>query len=237
MPLWSVSFLTTSVEADELEKVSTVFGSHQLVFTGQWLLDPVTLGESPGTEGFNFLVEADNAEMARDTGLAHAGRLYAAAHMDSSDLRIVAVRLLHEAQGRADELLELAQSLSAEGHHGLAVVSAQTACEVDLRRAMTSVLTDAFGDDGGQLVRNLVRSFTLMDSGSQHLFRETYGRKPSSYPWWHDYVTHVARRNDVVHNGGYVSAAEAQASISVVQRLLAMTRYDSLGLEAEEHGA
>ena len=225
--LWSADFVASSDDLDKVEQCVAEFGSHRFAFTG-----PATLrhqdSELSGMEGISLFVQADGSMGARNQGLHLARRLYEAAGVDPARIRIIGVLPVHDGDDRTNELMEVANALIEEGRPELAVVAAQTACEITLRNTFWTVLA---GDrENGQLVLNLVQKFALMEPGSKQLFEHVFGVRPASHSWWPEYVAHVARRNQVVHKGAVVAESEARKSVEVAEQVLRTVRHWSLGL-------
>lgn len=111
------------------------------------------------------------------------------------------------------ELRMLAKDLhQAAEEHGLAVIVAQTACEVfveatiaDLIRKRNDPLADALGE--------MLRGYSFMDDRSRAVWRALTGESVEQQPFWADYKAHVERRNAVAHRGYEANAEEAAASI------------------------
>jgi hypothetical protein len=112
------------------------------------------------------------------------------------------------------ELRMLAKDLhQAAEQHDLAVLVAQTACEVfveatiaDLIRRRKDPLADAVGE--------MLRGYSLMDDRGRAVWRALTGQRVEQEPFWAHYKAHVKRRNAVAHRGYEVTPEEAAASIS-----------------------
>jgi hypothetical protein len=227
--VWAVDFAAEPHVVDALERCAGVVGAHQIAFTGApW--DPVEKTYMSTVECITLFVDApSDAVVARERALALLSQICREADIDTNDVSVVAFYEVYPAGGRADRALQLARELQAEGRHSLAVVSAQTGVEVFLRQSMSHVV-EGLGTEMA-LVLEFARGFSLMDPVSQRLFTFVFGRRPTSYPWWHEYAAHVARRNEIVHRGADVTSVEAATSIAVAEQIVATIRHDALGLD------
>lgn len=117
-------------------------------------------------------------------------------------------------QKRWFELRMLAKELhQAAKLYDLAVIVAQTACEVfveatiaDMIRRRNDPLADALGE--------MLRGYSLMDDRSRAVWRALTGERVEQQPFWPEYKAHVERRNAVAHRGYQVTEEEVVASIS-----------------------
>ena len=117
------------------------------------------------------------------------------------------------------ELLHRARVLVAQGNHDYAVVAAQTALEVHVRGVLRDLSRSAMGSALADVVQP--QSFSLRDRSSDKLLVGLIGKSPKQVPdVWQPYDEHVVRRNGVVHSGATVEKADAEASITAVQKLI-----------------
>lgn len=99
----------------------------------------------------------------------------------------------------------------------LAVIRAQTGCELHIAEALVALLRKQHPHaDVDALVR---RPATLRDKQSKALLELLTGQRVQDQNWWTDYVDHLKRRNAIVHEGLAVTHADAQASIRAVLNL------------------
>jgi hypothetical protein len=118
------------------------------------------------------------------------------------------------------ELMEQAKSLLDEGRQHLAVVVAQTACEVLTEQLMTA-LTERLDEPLRKWARGrLPRTHDLDDDRVRGLYVALTADAIQTAPFWASFKQHVDRRHQVVHRGTKVSAAEGQESYDAVQQLL-----------------
>ena len=110
-----------------------------------------------------------------------------------------------------------AVELLKQGRDALAVIRAQTACELLISQTMESLLATKFPDlRADHLIR---RPMTLADKQSLALCHLLTGRRIQDERWWESYVEHRKRRNSIVHEGITISHEDAQASIGVTNDL------------------
>lgn len=116
-------------------------------------------------------------------------------------------------RGVAKEALELLK----QGRDELAVIRAQTACELLILENLKSLMREKHPEiDADQLIR---RPATLQDKQSKALLQLLTGARIQDAPWWHRYTEHRKRRNGVIHEGLTVTHEDAQASLGVLNDL------------------
>ncbi len=111
--------------------------------------------------------------------------------------------------------LDDAYELHDQQRHGLAVVAAQVACELQIQRTIQRAIGNA-PSPVELMTLDVPRSFSLLDSIGPRLFRAALGVKPTTFPSWTDYKLHVNRRNLVLHRGADLDGHDATASLVVV---------------------
>jgi hypothetical protein len=139
------------------------------------------------------------------------GRARLAAGLPPSEPQIIGFmgparpRPLHE------RLVEDAIELLSAGKPELAVVRAQTGCEV----LSNDVLADLLRQRGADvLVDAIGKRAPLATPPGQALFTWlTDEQIEQEKPMWPNYKEHLTRRNDIVHRGIEVTEAQAQASL------------------------
>jgi hypothetical protein len=119
------------------------------------------------------------------------------------------------------DLMHQAKGLLHEGKHPLAVVVAQTACEV-LTEQMMTALTERLDEPLRKWVRGRrrPRNADLYDKRVRTLYTALSGDHIESQPFWPDYKKHVELRHQVVHRGVHVDEADARRSCDAAQKLL-----------------
>lgn len=124
-----------------------------------------------------------------------------------------------EDQRRDSELLDRANDLVAQGHHDLAVIVAQTACEVLVADAMRAVARGHASDELYPWLLQRVGSYTLIDNQTRKLWNALSATSIQQEPWWSEYREHVRRRNQIVHEGQRVDVEAARASLAAARAL------------------
>jgi hypothetical protein len=118
-----------------------------------------------------------------------------------------------------NELMQQAKLLLDEGKYPLAVVVAQTACEV-LTEQMMSLLSEQVDQRVREWIRDrLPRTVDLDDDRVCALYTALSGDPITAQPFWSDYKQHVKLRHRVVHRGVRVTEADARRSCDAAQRL------------------
>lgn len=115
------------------------------------------------------------------------------------------------------ELLKLAQQLCEEDRPDLAVVTAQTACEVYAEVAIREMLRARKIGEFENVIPELLSSYSLMDRRGRRVFHALTGESIQRSEFWADYKAHVELRNRVVHRGEEVTTANASDSIAVAE--------------------
>lgn len=121
---------------------------------------------------------------------------------------------------RGRQLLASAEELCDEGQSDLAVIVAQTACEVLISDAFHSLL----GLDDGPIrdfITKRIDGFSLLDKSTRDLWNGLTQTKIADETWWKAYDAHVQRRNRVVHGGEIVDRGSANASVEAASQLFA----------------
>jgi HEPN domain-containing protein len=107
--------------------------------------------------------------------------------------------------------------LLKQGRDELAVIKAQTACELLVAETLFSLLRLKHPDvDHASLIR---RPATLNDKQSKALLQLLTGERVQDAQWWPKYVAHGRRRNAIVHDGLTIKHEDAQESIEVMNAL------------------
>jgi len=115
------------------------------------------------------------------------------------------------------ELVALARQLCEEGKTDLAIVAAQTACEVYAEVAIREMLkAHDLGEFEG-VIPELLTGYSLMDRRGQRVFHALTGANIQHSAFWATYKSHVELRNRVVHRGDQVTADQATDSIVVAE--------------------
>jgi hypothetical protein len=109
-----------------------------------------------------------------------------------------------------------AQGMFAQKRYELAVITAQIACEVEVR-AVIDEAADAPEESLARIAIDGPRTYSLIDRRAQAVLKAVIGRSPTSERFWTKYKDHVRRRNNIVHSGARVTRADAAESIEVAE--------------------
>lgn len=111
------------------------------------------------------------------------------------------------AESPHERLLDEAATHIGQQRYELAVVRAQTACEVYGKLALTH-----FARKRPEGEKRSFLSSSLARGDDQRLFRDLTGVEIETEAWWRAYRQHLDRRNEIVHEGLWVTEAEAWES-------------------------
>jgi hypothetical protein len=118
---------------------------------------------------------------------------------------------------RPDDMLffKMAEKVYDDGHYPLAVVAAQTACELYMEGAFDYALNlQKAGEALAQVVTSLLGGYSMMDKRMRAAWFALTGHAVTEpQPVWERYKEHVERRNRVVHAGEMPSQADAAVSL------------------------
>lgn len=203
MPRWSVYLSVPSEEVGALEAVLPAGASFVDVdgFGGAELVLPSS--------------QEDRERASKDACTAYAG-LRRAAGLGEGTTRVVA---LVPDDAREAALMAEAGTLHATGHHGWAVVAAQTACELRGRTALAELA--ARHGALGELAERSAGGANPANERVRRTLAALSGRDPADEPWWPAFLAHAQRRNRVVHEGAVVSEQDAASSLDACAVLLA----------------
>lgn len=126
-----------------------------------------------------------------------------------------------EQQRRDRELLRRAEELFDQGHHDLAVIVAQTACEIVVADAMRTLLDSHASQELLPWLMSRMTSYSLRDDPTRKLWNQLTGTAIQQESWWSNYVGHVGRRNRIVHEGERVDTDAARSSLDAARELFA----------------
>jgi hypothetical protein len=116
--------------------------------------------------------------------------------------------------GRAYDFLWDAEDLYDENRLEIAIVAAQTTCEVLVRVELEALVAEGIAS-----VPIDVADFTawsMRTAAGQLLFHAATGEDLHAQPWWPQYDAHVIRRNNVVHRGAEVTRSQARTSLDAM---------------------
>lgn len=196
-----------------------------------WLFASIVTKEP--TDGFGelqFEVVAETDEGALRRGLEHYRDLRLEAHLPPHQPPYSNLQPPwpgRQPQFRHEVLLERAQLLLDSGEWALAVVVAQTACEVLIAQILSDrlqVIGDRLGEFQLPPLRTSlighVKTYSLNDDRTRQLWDDLMEDTITQVGAWRDYKDHVARRHGVVHQGVEVSHAEAAASLAAARAMI-----------------
>jgi hypothetical protein len=123
-----------------------------------------------------------------------------------------------------EDLLDEAKGHIERKDWELAVVRAQTACEVYARRALDRLARDVAEHDQKKKPSSLFRSMSLRARSDRTLLRALTGQQIADEKWWASYNAHVERRNEVVHSGITVTEREARESMGATEAFIAFLK-------------
>jgi hypothetical protein len=138
---------------------------------------------------------------------------------DPLELHASGFEVFLEHQRRDSELLDRGDELFAQKHYDLAVIVAQTACEVLVADAMRSLLEGQASEDLLGWLMSGVSSYTLIDDSTRKLWNKLTDTEIQTEGWWENYREHVKRRNKIVHAGERVDADAARSSLAAAREL------------------
>ncbi len=178
--------------------------------------EPIPGGE-PKVELYVDATDPDDARM-------QAERLYAAMRKEGGlppqpEPRFVGVYINAGADPPWLQHFDEAADMIEQRRYELAVIAAQTACEVVIGEAIESAV-DAPEGSLAQMAIDGARSWSLRDTRARKIFAATLGKTPTQEEWWRDYRDHLDRRNNIVHKGAKVSEASARRSLGVAEDLV-----------------
>ena len=115
-------------------------------------------------------------------------------------------------------LLDEAKASLTQGQNEMAVVLAQAASEQCTEWAMAACFDNRGCKDLTGPVFALFRSLDICNERVTCLYSALTGDSPQNEPFWTPLDDHAKRRNQVVHQGKEVTAAEAGASVTAVEQ-------------------
>jgi hypothetical protein len=120
-----------------------------------------------------------------------------------------------------ETLLTKAQELIAAGDFSLAVVVAQTACEISAERAISQAFAAKNIEYLEDWADDVLSSYSLSNSRVQDLYNAVMGDKIQDQSFRPDFKASAKRRHEFVHKGKTITKAEAEASLRAVKDLVA----------------
>ena len=139
---------------------------------------------------------------------------------DPLELRASGFEVFLPRQREDEVLLTRAAELSHQGHHDLAVIVAQTACEVLVGNAMRLLLPLHPSEALQDWLLDRLKGYSLNDDPTRRLWNRLTSTEIQKEGWWPDYKTHVQRRHDIAHKGAHADKTAAQESLNAVRNLI-----------------
>lgn len=203
VPRWSVYL---SVPVEEVEALRAVAPPE------------ASFADVDGFGGAELVLPSDQEDRewaSRDACEAYAA-LRRTAGLGEGTTRVVA--LVPDA-AREGVLMDEARALHEAGHHGWAVVAAQTACELRGRAAIAALAVRHGAL--GELAERFANGANPANDRVRRTLAALTAKDPAQEPWWPEYLAHAQRRNRVAHEGAVVSREDAAASLRACTALLA----------------
>jgi hypothetical protein len=116
------------------------------------------------------------------------------------------------------QLLDAAARYRADREYAVAVIIAQTACELVAEWAFETFLGDHNLTERDQ--KNLTKNFNVANDRVKALYVVLSGDRIDQQPFWPDLRDHADRRNKIVHKGEKATAKDADASIRAATELI-----------------
>jgi len=210
---WQVHLSVSPPEADAIRR----FGS-QIVPAENFEIH-TELGEAgeAGETIFAIRVVTDNAAEAVAEASFRLNKIRVAADLPARPPEVLGYISAGWRRDPARHIGREAVELLKQGRDALAVIRAQTACELLIAKTLERLLAEKAPDvRPDQLIR---RPATLADKTSRALCHLLTGRRVQDEPWWPEYLAHRRRRNAIVHEGVTISHEDAQASIQTKNSL------------------
>jgi HEPN domain-containing protein len=170
----------------------------------------------PVGDAFSILsIESDaqSPEGAKAEAIDLYGSAREQARLPVSEAQILGVFSPMPAAAPHDRLLDEAEALAEERNFDLAVVRAQTACEVYAPLALDRMARD-------EAEGRSFRKVTLSDREDRVLLRALTGIEIGGQPWWQGYRRHLDLRNDIAHKGLHASKDQAAESIDAARAFI-----------------
>jgi hypothetical protein len=104
----------------------------------------------------------------------------------------------------------------------VAVIMAQTACEIALQDLISTLLRRlAMPSPMQSWIEDVIDgSSTLRNSRLYELYKALSGDRFKDRPLWPPYDRHVGLRNEIVHRGGHASKAQAIEACDTAQKVI-----------------
>jgi hypothetical protein len=190
----------------------------------------VILPYEDGPSTLDIDVRAPTPEAAVERATELYQRIRSVAELPADDHpQVVTVAEVAGVPYPADVFIFAADEMLSQHQFALAVVAAQIHCEMSISQAIARVAGKQ--NELAELAPALPGAWSLQDRVGSRIFEAVLGVRPTTFPDWERYKTHVARRNAVVHRGAPVTRELASESIDVA---VAMVRFVDEQVQAVE---
>ncbi|HWM54162.1 MAG TPA: hypothetical protein VNO20_02065 [Solirubrobacterales bacterium] len=199
------------------EKDAVKAAAHQVVPAENFEIHTELDDDGEADAVFSVRVEAKTAEQAIADATWTLNKIRRAAGLSPEPAKVLGYLAPWWRGPSSRHIGKEAIELLKQGRDELAVIRAQTACELLIVETLESLLRLKYPDvDADSLIR---RPATLQDKQSKSLLQLLTGERIQDAPWWPGYVDHRKRRNAVVHEGLTIKHVDAQASLEVLNDL------------------
>jgi hypothetical protein len=204
----NVGFSIEHHEAAAIEYAATrVVGPRQHMV----LFDPVSEDISLELE----LEDANDLDVARAKAESLYKKIREVAGLPEAPPALTGAYRFGVVEDPASVFINEAEDMFEERRHELAVLAAQTACEVAARTAVER-LVQGPSAQRVPLGSGYLNRWSLTDPASMMLFHAATGSRAWDEKWWSKYKAHVTRRNNVAHKGAGVTRDEARESLDIM---------------------
>ncbi|TML60265.1 MAG: hypothetical protein E6G18_06645 [Actinobacteria bacterium] len=117
------------------------------------------------------------------------------------------------------QLLDTAKRYMEQGEHSVAVIVAQTACELVTEFAFETLIRP-HGLTRKEREQLLPRNYDLNNKRVNALYVVLSKDKIKARSFWEGYTTHANLRHAIVHKGEQATAQQAKASLSAASTLI-----------------
>lgn len=209
---WQVHLALTPEDAQAIRR----FGP-QIVPAENFEIHTELESSGEGELIFAIRVHADTAEDAIGQATWQLNRIRREANLERGPALALGYISPQWRQNPASEMGKEAIALLMQGRDALAVLRAQTACELLITEAVQRLLQEDHPTVSAEKL--LRRPVTLADRGSLEILTLLTGKRIQDSAWWPQYVEHRKRRNAIAHEGVEVTHEDAQASVRAMNDL------------------
>jgi hypothetical protein len=119
------------------------------------------------------------------------------------------------------QLFGVAKNLLDQGHFGMAIVVAHTACEVAAENQLSRLLkSKQIGEALEDAIVSFLNGYSLNDDRSRDLYNALAGEQIQKESFWERYKLSIRRRNAVAHRGAIMQKGDAEASLQVADEFV-----------------